>query len=160
MPGSSKPEALKFDSPQNISVKIWYHYYKALREMGDQAQAQKLLVASTLHLCNNPDFSYFHATILYAMTKEQMALLPIEQFKKPEIRLLLACLTQRLDDKMIETANDLFDSKGGDFFNFFRRAYKRNDEDTDEELESKHFFAFKKDIQYLKNLLVWVLDRP
>jgi hypothetical protein len=115
-------------------------------------------IRSTLNFFNSSDFSILHRGCIYAMTRDQMKLLPIQQYQKAEIRLLLACLTNRLDDELIETANS-FDSQGGNFFDFFEDAYPRYGTECDSLEFLDGYCGFEKDLQYLKNFLLWILKR-
>lgn len=154
------PAALEFDKPEDVVLSTWYHFYKTLNRLPDQQKAKELLIHATRHLFNSPGFRFVHIESLYAMTREQLELLPIAQYSCAEMRLLIACLSNRLDDQLIDTANSLYDQKGGAFINFFEQAYTRIGSKTDEEIERLYYFAFKKNISYLKYFLTWLLDRP
>lgn len=154
------PGVFVFDKPEEIKHTKWYRFFKALREMTDQKKAKDLLLEATRNLFNSPGFRFVHVECLYAMTREQLELLPIASFTKPEIRLLLAALTDRLDDSLIADANSFYDNKNIDFFNYFDQAYTYYGTDDETILEQVYGFVFKKDIEYLKKFLLWILDRP
>ena len=129
--------------------------------MPDQQHARELLIQATTHLFNSPGFQFVHVECLYAMTRGQLELLPIAFYTKPKIRLLLAALTDQLiDDDLIVDANSFYDVGNDDFFEFFDQAYTHFSTENEAQLESFYGFVFKKDIQYLKNFLLWILDRP
>ena len=151
-----KPEVFNFDHPDQIKRPVWYQFFKILRELPDQDVAKQLLTRASAYLFNEPDFGIVLTDCLYALKKEQLALLPIDHYRNPEIRLLLACLTDRLDDTRIKDANEL---QGIFFFHFFEPAFKRYGDASDATREERYGFAFKTDIAYLKNFLLWILDR-
>lgn len=154
-----EPEAFVFAEPQKIYCSQWYAFFKALREMKDQQQAKTLLISAAVNLFNKLKLKN-SCPELYTLTREQMLLLPIDQFNAPEIRLLLAVLSDRLDDGLIATANSLYDSqKGAFFFDLFKAAYDVKPDLTPTDLEEQKL-AFIQNKECLKNFLKWVINRP
>ena len=144
-----KPEVLIFEEPETIWSKDWARFFKTLREMADRKQAEALLVQATLNLFNSPGFpadsigQYF-----YMMSEEQLKSLPLDQFKIPEMRVLLAILTDQRNAGQLDTLTAIMETNGARFFDLFRPAY----------LEDQYGdFTFTSDIKYLKTFLTWVL---
>lgn len=146
-----KPEFFEYIEPFDLKTQPWSRFLKVLEKIPDQEHAKKLLIASTKSLFNYQNFVWEDRDIFYSLSKEQMGLLPIEQYKKPEIRLLIACLTEKLNDQTIGIANSLSTMKlrlNVKFFNFFQLAYEERDEN------------FKRfGIKYLKNFIFWIVNR-
>ena len=146
------PEVFTFENPQDIGKAVWKQFFKLLPDMIDMKRARDLLIKSTCLLFNHPEFGLGNIFTFYALKKEQMVLLPLDKYN-PDIRLLLACLTNRLDDQMIATANAVFDDKDTRerFVHLFEPSYSEND---------KTKVAITQDIKFLKYFLKWVLNRP
>lgn len=148
-------KALAFENPATISPNAWKNYFLALQPIQDQplliAQDQptgkELLIASTLHLFNAPGFNAEHQKHFYALSLKQMELLPIENYKEAGIKLLLACLTNRLNDAMIPCVQSLIDKGSLDFFRLLEHSY-RGDSEEFEEVGKKA----------LKKLILWSID--
>ena len=151
-----KTEFFVFDDVEKVNQDTWYEFNKALREMTDQKKAEAILIQATLALFNHPEFGsgHDHSRLIHALTEEQMGLLPIEKYQNPEMQLLIAAASHRLDDQMIDTANGLSD--GNSFVWKFRTFYEASG--APDYLQK--YYVFKSDIQYLEEFLAWILDRP
>ena len=155
-----KPAVFEYyNDPEDIGVRTWYRFFRVLREMPDKNLAKQHLIAATTNLFNAPSFRSAHRERLYTLKNEQLALLPIDQFKKPHIRLLLACLTGRLDDSRIDDANSLFGAAEKEFMHFFEPGHTFDGPETSVQREERDHFAFRIDRPYFKDFLLWILDR-
>ncbi len=72
-------------------IKYWVQFFQALSKI-PEAQSKQVLISSTTYLFNHIHFNYENREIFFALTPEQMYLLPIKAYK-PEISLLLFCET-------------------------------------------------------------------
>lgn len=144
-----KNVAFEFKDPLLLNDKLWMKFFKACEKLPDQELAKKLLISATKNLFNHPRFNADFRHIFYYISIEQMQLLPLEDYKNPEIQLVLACLTNKLDDQMIGISNSLSKlNKQDEFLKFFELAYENTGE---------NFKRFGEN--YLKYFIGWIVNR-
>ena len=145
-----KPEVFIFEEPDTFRYKDWGQFTKTLREMDDRKKAEALLVTATINLFNSPGLDTDKVgKYLYMMSEQQLKSLPLDQFNKPEMQVLLAILTDQRDAGQLDTMKAIMEMNGQRFFEQFRPAFQ-------EALWQD--YAFTSNIKHLKTFLKWVLD--
>lgn len=138
-----KPEIFSFENPEKLGAEFYKKFFQVLEEIPKE-RGKKLLIAATQHLFNAPHFSWIYRNLLFTLSRKQMASLPIGDYTKPEIRLLLALLSNHLSVEMIETANELVETRRFDsFFDFFLGISYEN--------------ASEDELFDLQELFLWIL---
>ena len=141
-----KPDVFQFEEPESLSEKHWEPMFIKFWNMSDQKRAKELLIAMAIHLFNSQGFdAYGNAALIGALNYNHKQLLPLERLTRPDVRLVLAILSDRLDDQMIETASDVA-ACHEEFFSLFRPVYQVS--------------LFNYNTLYPKKFLTWLLDRP
>ncbi len=130
---SLNSELFKSNELIDINPELWIHFFIYLVNIDPNEKDEKfkekqkeLLIASTINLFNSPNFTHVKKNIFEALNPSQIALLPMEQYK-PEICLLLACETNKLDLKAYPFLKDkiaqLTEEKERNFLKFFNPIY-------------------------------------
>ena len=121
-------EVFELDNPCTVDLKSWKQFFKALKGCPTDDHHKKILEATVSHLFNNNSFDASKADYVNALDADQWKLLPLDIFKKPEISLLIAFLTDRLDNQAKPFVSQFTEEQKKAFMSLFKPIYLKDPE--------------------------------